>query len=100
MDGSKYVVEYFLCNGSAKYTRASPIARKMLFSSNLNVQNSVVMFTFSNFDRKYPFWVNFSPKTKNCQFILKFGTWTNPNLQKAMAMFNFSTFDWNYPWYP
>ena len=50
------VVEYFLCIGLAKYTIASPSARKM--SSNLNVQNSVAMLTFSDFDRKHPFWVN------------------------------------------
>ena len=57
------VVEYFLCTGSAKYTRASPPARKMLLlSSNLNMQNSIVMLTFSDFDRKYPFWVNLVQK--------------------------------------
>ena len=43
---------------SAKYTRASPPARKMLSSSNLNTQNSVVLLTFSDFDCKYRFWVN------------------------------------------
>ena len=55
----------FLCIGSNKCTRASPPARKMqLFSSNLNMQNSVVMFTFSNFDRKYHFWVKLVQKIK------------------------------------
>ena len=55
----------FLCIDSAKYTRASPPVKKMwLFSSSLNVQNSVVMFTFSDFDRKYPVWVNLVQKIK------------------------------------
>ena len=35
-----------------------------LFSSNLNMQNSVVMFTFFDFDRKYHFWVNLVQKVK------------------------------------
>ena len=53
------VVELFLCIGSANYIRASPPARKMsIFSSNMNKQNSVVMFAFSDFDCKYHFWVN------------------------------------------
>ena len=66
MDGPQTnVVKYFLCIGSAKYTRASPSLRKMsLVSSSLNMQNSVVMFTFSDFDRKYPFWVNLVQKIK------------------------------------
>ena len=59
------VVEYFLCIGLAKYTRASPPASKMsLFSSNLNMLNSAVMFTFSDFDRKYHFWVDLVQKIK------------------------------------
>ena len=28
---------------------------------NSNMQNSVVVFTFSGFDRKYPFWLNLVP---------------------------------------
>ena len=66
------------------------------FSSSLNMQNSVIMFTLSDFDRKYllgKFW----PKNQNYEFILKFGTWTNSNMQNSMAMFNFSAFCWNYP---
>ena len=89
------VVEYFLCIGSAKYTKASPPARKIsLFSSNLISQNSVVMYTFSNFFRP-PFLGKFGQKNQNCQFILKFGTWTNSNMQNSMKMFNFPDFDWN-----
>ena len=41
----------------------------------------------------------FDPKNQNCQFILKFGTWTNSNMQNSMAMFNFSAFYWNYPFW-
>ena len=43
-----------------------------------------------------PFLGRFGPKNQNCQFILKFGTWTNSNMQNSGAMFNFSAFDWNY----
>ena len=46
-----------------------------------------------------PFLAKFGPKNQNCQFILKFGTWTNLNMQNSMAMFNFSAFDWNYPFW-
>ena len=50
---------------SAKYTRASqPVKKMLLFSSNLNLHNSVVMFTFSDFDCKYPFWINLVQKIK------------------------------------
>ena len=35
---------------------------------NGNDQNSMVMFTFSVFDQKYPFWINLVEKTQNCQF--------------------------------
>ena len=32
------------------------------------------------------------PKNQNCQFILKFGTWTYSNMQNLMAMFQFLCF--------
>ena len=32
--------------------------------TNLNMQNSMVMFTFSIFDRNYPFWINLVQKNK------------------------------------
>ena len=70
-----------------------------LFSPNLDMQNSVVMFTFFQFRRQIPFLGTFGPKNQNCQFILKFDTWTNSNMQNSMAMFNFSVFDWNYPFW-
>ena len=31
-------------------------------NTNLNMQNSVVVFSFSIFDRKYPFWSNLAQK--------------------------------------
>ena len=32
--------------------------------SNSNMENSIMMFNFSNFDWKYPFWVNLVKKIK------------------------------------
>ena len=37
---------------------------KFANKSNSNMQNSMVMFTFSVFDWKYPFWVNSVQKIK------------------------------------
>ena len=54
---------------------------------------------FFRFRPQIPFLGKFGPKNKNCQFILKFGTWANSNLQNSMAMFNFFAFDWNYPFW-
>ena len=64
MDGPKQMWNIFDI-GSAKYARASrPVKKMLLFSSNLNLHNSVLMFTFSDFDRKHPFWVNLVQKIK------------------------------------
>ena len=41
---------------------------------NSNMQNSMVVFTFSIFDRKYLFLGKFGSKNQNCQFKLKRGT--------------------------
>ena len=58
-------VKHFLCIGSARYTRVSPLARKtQLLPSSLNIQNLVIMFTFFDFERKYHFWVNLFQKIK------------------------------------
>ena len=54
---------------------------------------------FFRFRPQIPFLGKFGPKNQNCQFILKFGTWTNSNMQNSMAMFNFSAFYWNYPFW-
>ena len=61
--------------------------------------DSTVMFTFSDFDCKYHFWVNLVQNNQTCQFILKFGTWTNSSMQNSTTMFNFSAFSWNYPFW-
>ena len=33
-------------------------------STNLNMQNSMVVFTVAVLDQKYPFWANFAQKIK------------------------------------
>ena len=68
-----------------------------LLSSNLNMQNSVVMFTFSLCRWQISFLGKFGPE--NQKFILKFGPWTNSNMQNSMAMFSFSALYWNYPFF-
>ena len=55
------------------------------------MQNSMVLFTFSVFDRKH-FLDKFDPKNQNCQFKLKFGTQTNSNMQNSMVVFIFLCF--------
>ena len=50
---------------------------------------------FSVFDRKFPFWENLVKENHNCQFKLKFGTYSNSNMQNSMVIFTFSVFDWN-----
>ena len=56
----------------------------------------MVVFTFSVFDWKQLFWGKFSPKYHNCQFKLKFGTYTNSNTQNLVVMFTFSDVDWKH----
>ena len=48
------------------------------------------------FRLEIPFLGKFSPKNQNCQFILKFGTWTNSNMHNSMAVFSFFAFYWNF----
>ena len=60
------------------------------------MQNLLVTFTFSVSDRKYFFFGKFDPKNQNCQFKLKFGTYTNSNTQNSMVIFTFSVFDRKY----
>ena len=50
---------------------------------------------FFRFRPQIPFLGKFGPKNRNCQFILKFGTWTNSNMQNSKT-FKFSAFYWNY----
>ena len=44
-----------------------------------------------------PFGCKFGPQNQNCQFKLKFGTWTNLNIHNWMVLFTFSIFDRKYP---
>ena len=60
------------------------------------MQNLMVVFAFSVFNRKYPFLGKFGQKNLNCQFKLKFGTWTNSNVQSSVVMFTYSDFDQMY----
>ena len=42
------------------------------------------------------FWGKFSPKNKNCQFQLKFGTKTDSSMQNSMALITFSVLEWKH----
>ena len=64
--------------------------------TDLNMQNLLVVFTFSDVDWKYPFLGKFGPENRNCQFKLKFGSKTNLNMQNLVVLFTFSVFDWKY----
>ena len=63
------------------------------------MQNSMVVFTFSVFDRKYPSWVKLVKK-KNCQFLVKFGNLAKLNMQNSMVIFTFSVLEWKEPFWP
>ena len=52
--------------------------------TNSNMQNSMVMFTFSVFYQKYPFWVNLVQKIKIVSFS------TNLNMQTSVVVVTFS----------
>ena len=47
---------------------------KFVTKTNSNMQNSMAMFTFSVFDRKYCFLGKLDPKIQNCSFKVKFVT--------------------------
>ena len=68
------------------------------YLTNLNMQNSMVMFTFS-VKMEIPFSCKYGVKNQNCQFILKFGTKTNSNMWNSMVVWNFSVFDQKYPFW-
>ena len=57
----------------------------------------MVMFSFSPFYRKYPFWANLVQKNQNFQFKPKFGTKNNSNLQNSVVVFTFSLLDRKHP---
>ena len=53
----------------------------------------MALLIFFAFDQKYYFLEKFGPKSKNCQFKLKFGSYFNLNMQNSMVLFIFSVFD-------
>ena len=71
--------------------------RKSLIPIVCNNHGRTHKWDFFRFQPKVPFWANLIKKNQNCQFKLKFGTYTNSNMQNSMLMFTFSVFDWNYP---
>ena len=60
------------------------------------MQNSMVMFTFSVFDRGYVFCANLVQKNLNCQFKAKLYSETNWFMQNSMVMFTFFVFGRKY----
>ena len=60
--------------------------------TNLNMQNSMMMFTFSVF-KQISFLDKFGPKTPNCFFKVKFDTMTNSNMQNSMVVSILSVLD-------
>ena len=65
--------------------------------TDLNMQNSMVVFIFFWFRLEILFLGKFGPESQNCQFKLKFGTKTNLNMHNSVLLFIFSVFDWKYP---
>ena len=98
------MVGYIFCVLDCKYPflgKFAPKSQNCLFKmkfgtrTNSDMQNSLVMFTFSVFDWKY-FLGQICSKKLNCQFKLKFGTKTNLNMCNSVVLFTFSIFDWKY----
>ena len=65
--------------------------------TNLNIQNSMVVFIFICFRLEIFLLDKLAPENQNCQFKLKLGTYANSNIQKSMALFTFSVFDQKRP---
>ena len=59
---------------------------KFSTKTNLNMRNSMMMFTFSVFDHKYLSQANLVKKMQNCLFKVKFDTRTNSNMQNSMVV--------------
>ena len=54
---------------------------------------------FFYFRPEVPFWGKYGLKNQNCEFKLKFGTWTNWNMQNSMMMFTFSVSEQIHPFW-
>ena len=65
-------------------TRNGQFKLKFGTQTKWNLQHSVVIFTFSVLNQKYPFWQNFGIKT-------------NLNMHDSVVWFIFPTFNWKYP---
>ena len=64
----------FLGKFRQKKPQSCQFKLKFGIETNLNMQNSMTLFTFSVLEHKHPFWANLVKKSQNCQFKLKFGT--------------------------
>ena len=53
---------------------------KYYIQINSDIHNPIVMFPFTVFHGKYPFWLN-------CQFKLKYGSYSNWNMQNSLLVF-------------
>ena len=73
-------------------TQNCQFKQKFGAQTNSNMQNSIVMSTFS-VSAGNTLLGKYDPKNQNCQFELKFGTQTNSNTQNSMVVFNFSVLD-------
>ena len=74
---------------------------KLKFATKIksNMQNSVVLFTFSVFDRKYFFRANLVQKTKFHLKLLFVARLIWICMQNSVLMFTFSVFDQKYPFW-
>ena len=57
----------------------------------------MVLFAFSVFNWKYPFWANLVHKNQFSQFKLKFGTESNLDIQNLMVVFTLPVLEWEVP---
>ena len=64
--------------------------------TNLNMQNSKVLFTSFT---ENTFMQIFGPKSRNCQFKVKFGTFSNSNMRYSTVMFTYFVLDQKYPFW-
>ena len=62
---------------------------KFAAQTNSNMQNSMVLFTFSVSDRKYRFLSKFGTKIQNCFFNVEFSTYIDLNTYNSLVLFNF-----------
>ena len=54
--------------------------------TNLNMQNSMVLFTFLVFDQKYPFWGNLIQKKQKLSLSAKVQYLENSNMQNSIVV--------------